>query len=183
MRTRNRQNRHNRHTITQLTPTITMKLSDLISLAALASTSSAAAINTPATNTPRAQAPTYICETTEGSPMLHHVNQLIGNLKAAKGKDQHQWCVWHGLGGDECNTQKGFTGDGGGAVFAVCGGPGDDQSFRVSFLNSNLSPQVLGAFRVTYVYLLTLTVWTTVPGQSAWLHRRSACGAFHHTDW
>lgn len=135
-----------------------MKLSALVSTAALASTSSAAALST--THRPRDLVPKYICETTEGSPLLHHVNQLIGNL--IQDEENDHWCVWHGVGEDECKSQKGFSGDGGGAVFAVCRGPGGDQPFRVSFLDSKyftvglLGRTFGGCIRNIYIYFANL---------------------------
>ncbi|KAL4879211.1 hypothetical protein BJY04DRAFT_96424 [Aspergillus karnatakaensis] len=63
-----------------------------------------------------AQEGSYICNTSDGSPYLHHVNQLIDNLKAAA------------VGEIMCNSHNGcggtftdYTGPDGGAVLQICG--------------------------------------------------------------
>lgn len=103
-----------------------MKLSALIPLAALASTSSAA--------DPWADFdPAYVCESTEGSPLLHHVDELIANLRGAG--DTREPCAKHGPDWEnKCGgTNEDYTGHGGGAVFSTCVGPGPAQALTVSF--------------------------------------------------
>jgi hypothetical protein len=73
----------------------------------------------------------WICETSGGSPYLHHVNQLIDNLNNAPIGENI--CVW---AADHCTkTIKKYSGKDGGAVFQMCGEAGKGQGglFRVSY--------------------------------------------------
>ncbi|GIJ83648.1 hypothetical protein Asppvi_002478 [Aspergillus pseudoviridinutans] len=58
----------------------------------------------------------YICETSDGSPYLHHVNELIDNLKNAPQGENLCNPTSNGCGG----TNRGYSG-GGGAAFMICG--------------------------------------------------------------
>ena len=71
----------------------------------------------------------YDCYTTEGSPMLHHVNELIENTANAEaGKTI---CVSYILGSDDCTgTIRDYSGDGG-AALQMCKGGSDEQLYRV----------------------------------------------------
>lgn len=109
-----------------------MKLSALIPVVALASTSMAAAILTPRDSI----SPSSVkCDTTEGSPLLHHVNKLIENLRNDIA-DKETCVSSFSPGGDKCPTIKEFPKDTG-AAFAVCGPTvsGDlGVSFQITFL-------------------------------------------------
>jgi hypothetical protein len=71
----------------------------------------------------------WVCETSGGSPYLHHVNQLIDDLRNAQIGENI--CVWSA---DHCTkTIKKYSGKKGGAVFQMCGEAGKGQGglFRV----------------------------------------------------
>lgn len=62
------------------------------------------------------------CETSDASPFVHHIDQLIENLKTT---DKTNTCFMDNLGytDDFCGpTIKDYSGKGGGAVFALCSG-------------------------------------------------------------
>lgn len=62
------------------------------------------------------------CETSDASPYIHHVDQLISNLRDYNESDT---CFLDNLGfsDDNCGpTIKDYTGKDGGAVFSLCSG-------------------------------------------------------------
>ncbi|RSL61890.1 hypothetical protein CEP54_006024 [Fusarium duplospermum] len=62
----------------------------------------------------------YICETTDGSPYLHHVNELISGLKDKKFEAV---CLDYGLGSSDCGPAiKSYSGEDGGAAWQLCKG-------------------------------------------------------------
>lgn len=69
-----------------------------------------------------------ICETSDASPMLHHVDELIKTLE----KDKKTSSIYHkGLKEGTCGgTRKKWSGNGG-AVFALCRTEGDDLKLQV----------------------------------------------------
>ena len=81
------------------------------------------------------------CDTSRASPMLHHVNELIGNMKDAK--KEASICTDHSLPGEarKCEkTEQEWTSENGGAVFQLCKGWNGKQGFRVSAFSFS-SPQ------------------------------------------
>ncbi|KAL2690072.1 hypothetical protein Neosp_004140 [[Neocosmospora] mangrovei] len=75
----------------------------------------------------------YICETTDGSPYLHHVNQLIDGLKEKKFEGA---CLDYSLGSSACGpTIRSYSGEDGGAAWQLCKGdhPDDYQPLRCYF--------------------------------------------------
>ncbi|RMJ10587.1 hypothetical protein BHE90_015481 [Fusarium euwallaceae] len=66
----------------------------------------------------------YICETTDGSPYLHHVNQLIDGLWEKKFEAT---CLDYGLGSKDCGpTIRGYSGKDAGAAWQICKGDHDE---------------------------------------------------------
>ncbi|KAK5796850.1 hypothetical protein VI817_006133 [Penicillium citrinum] len=60
---------------------------------------------------------TYVCETSDGSPYLHNVQELIDNLNAApQGENQCNQGPENGCSG----TITGYSGSGG-AAYMMCG--------------------------------------------------------------
>lgn len=69
-----------------------------------------------------------ICETSDASPYLDHVDELIDNL--INDKEQHNIC-FKGLGEGHCgDTRNKWSGDGG-AVFSLCRTEDDDLKLLV----------------------------------------------------
>lgn len=62
-----------------------------------------------------------VCETSDASPYLHHVDQLISNVRAEDNRDK---CFNQNVGRKDklkCGpTVKNYTGKDGGAVFQMC---------------------------------------------------------------
>ncbi|MBE3045569.1 hypothetical protein IMZ48_24085 [Candidatus Bathyarchaeota archaeon] len=95
----------------------------------------------------------YVCETTIGSPLLHHVDTLIENMSNVAKDDKGAFmCMDYSLGAKQCETgtiihapfphtystaltlmlERGYS-DNSGAVIALCPGKFDTlQAFRVS---------------------------------------------------
>ncbi|KAM0421103.1 hypothetical protein ACHAPT_011174 [Fusarium lateritium] len=75
----------------------------------------------------------YTCETSDASPYLHHVNQLIDGLWDKKFEAA---CLDYGLGSDDCGpTIKSYSGEDGGAAWQLCKGEHaeDYQPLRCEF--------------------------------------------------
>ena len=76
------------------------------------------------------QSAEYKCETSGGSPMLHHVQAVIDNTRNAQPGEQ--LCLQYALGSGDCTkTIKDYSGKGGGAALMMCKGSGDEQTYRV----------------------------------------------------
>ena len=76
----------------------------------------------------------YKCETSEASPMVHHVEWIIDNLR--NGDPHKSYCNFYSLDATHCgDTITDYSGKGGGAAFTLCKGDSDKnkQSYRVSF--------------------------------------------------
>lgn len=97
----------------------TMKLSTL-TLMALATFSVAEDEN----------APSYICDTSEASPMVHHVEDII--RIAGDDHTGRKICYTPDPGIGCTSTQTALSGSGGGAAFTLCNGPNGLQGYRVS---------------------------------------------------
>ena len=73
----------------------------------------------------------YKCETSGGSPMLHHVQEVID--RTADAEIGEQFCLDYSLGSGSCGgTIKDYSGKDGGAALMMCKGSSDEQGFRVS---------------------------------------------------
>ena len=75
-----------------------------------------------------------ICETSEGSPMLHHINWLVDNT--ANAGEGAEACTSYNQGvGSTSPTYKQWSGDKGGAAFQMYkGSDKKGEGFRVSCL-------------------------------------------------
>ena len=75
-----------------------------------------------------------VCETSDASPYLHHVDQLISNVRAEDNRDK---CFNQNVGRKDrlkCGpTVKNYTGKDGGAVFQMCKTKKVDGPSAVSF--------------------------------------------------
>lgn len=79
------------------------------------------------------------CESSDASPYMHHIAQLVENLRA---EDDSNLCFNEMLGmrSNRCGcTMKKYTGKDGGAVFSLCSGDMDEwdelvhRDYHVSF--------------------------------------------------
>lgn len=69
-----------------------------------------------------------ICEPSDASPLLHHVDELIENL--ANDQKQHNIC-YKGLREGHCGDTRTKWSGFGGAVFSLCRTEGDDLKLQV----------------------------------------------------
>lgn len=97
-----------------------------------------------------AQSAPYICQTTDASPYLNNINEMVDNLNAAPQGENLCNIDTNGCG----KTVTGYSGSGG-AAFMVCG-----SSYRVSTDNT-ITAYFLYPFSISRIptYIVCIVLW------------------------